>query len=77
MKYTFSETASLKVLLHAVRHPSSSVCGVVLAQQSSSTTDVSVVDAVPLFHTRSVLGPCFETAMVQVSTPCRSHLFGW
>jgi len=64
MKYTLSEAAALKVLLHAARHPSAPVNGLLLAGPSDA--GVAIVDAVPLFHSSSLVGPYLETAIVQV-----------
>jgi hypothetical protein len=63
--HTLSEDACLTVLLHAAKHPSCTVCGVLLgkAQQGGSVT---VGAALPLFHLSMLMAPCVETALTQV-----------
>ena len=72
MKFDVSEAAAMKVLLHAARHSSSSICGLLLASKVPKSSDnVSIVDAIPLFHTNTIIGPCFETAIIQVRSKLR------
>ncbi|BGP12813.1 hypothetical protein JCM10213_008074 [Rhodosporidiobolus nylandii] len=46
--YSLSPLAYLKVVLHAAKHPSSTVCGLLVGTVSSGTA--SIVDAIPLLH---------------------------
>eukprot|EP00892_Ulva_mutabilis_P001387 jgi/Ulvmu1/11249/UM073_0021.1 len=62
--YNFESEAALKVLLHACRHPSSTVCGVFLGREAGDAT--SVQDCIPLFHSNTAIGPCAESALWQV-----------
>lgn len=55
----------MKTLLHASRHSCTSVNGLLLGRLIGQA-EVEINDAVPLFHSPTVLGPCFETALVQV-----------
>ncbi|CAM9367990.1 unnamed protein product, partial [Chrysoparadoxa australica] len=55
--------AYVKLMLHAAKHPSCPVNGLLLVRQSQSKGDgdVYIVDAVPMFHLRS-LAPLLESA---------------
>lgn len=80
--YELQETAALKILLHAAKFPYAAVNGVLLGTVSgnaggdgssddahiegSRQTRITIVDAVPLFHTFLSLAPMLETALVQV-----------
>jgi hypothetical protein len=62
--YRVERDALLKLLLHAAKHPSSSVNGVLLGTASGG--GVHVTDAVPLFHNSLTLADSTEVALVQV-----------
>jgi len=78
--YEVDSAALLKILLHAAKHPSSDVLGVLLGRppkgsdaidadaSSTPTPSVSgrVVDALPLFHGPMLHGPMLEVALLQV-----------
>ncbi|KAK9813344.1 hypothetical protein WJX73_001519 [Symbiochloris irregularis] len=77
--YTLQENAALKILLHAAKYPSAAVNGVLLgtvAQSESDLSAVTIVDAVPLFHTFLSLSPMLETALVQVASYAKQQGFG-
>jgi hypothetical protein len=61
--YRVERDALLKLLLHAAKHPSSSVNGVLLGTTSGGT---HVTDVVPLFHSSLTLADSTEIALVQV-----------
>jgi hypothetical protein len=70
---TVARDAYSKLLLHACKHPSRPVMGVLLGNKAkgdekSSFSDalVPVVEAVPLFHSYA-LAPMMEMSMMQVS----------
>ena len=81
--YTFDTKAIIKALLHACKHPSSTVTGVFVGTapgasvvegddtEPSVAAVVNVSDYVPLFHTQTCIGPCCEAALRQV----RASLF--
>ena len=86
--YIVQQGAALKILLHAAKFPSAAVNGVLLgtvsAPQGDSAADapssgaVTVVDAIPLFHSFLALAPMLETALVQVRADhTLSLLCGW
>lgn len=62
---TFSSQAYLKVILHAAKYPYCAVNGVFLASRADSS-NVTIVDAVPLFHQCLHVTPMSEIALVQV-----------
>lgn len=57
-------TSLLKVLLHSAKHPSCNVNGLLLGRVDGE--EVSVIDAVPLFHTSTSLASPLETALRMV-----------
>ena len=75
--YTVDSKALLKILLHAAKHPSHSVNGVLLGTIAPASGEpgsprggaaqvaVTVADAIPLFHSFLSLAPALETALVQ------------
>ena len=76
--YTLDTKALLKILLHAAKYPSHSVNGVLLGttdsaaaepgspRESAAESTVTLVDAIPLFHSFLSLAPALETALFQV-----------
>lgn len=76
--YELRETAALKILLHAAKFPYAAVNGVLIGTVSQGSADspdsaqsqtaVTIVDAVPLFHTFLSLAPMLETALAQVAS---------
>lgn len=73
--YTISQESLLKVLLHAAKYPANSVNGVLIgkaADTSSSTSDVTVDDVIPLLHTNLTLAPAMEIALTQMDGYAKS-----
>jgi hypothetical protein len=64
-EYAVTEEAALIILLHASKHPSSAVNGVLLGKQRSGD-GWTITTAIPLFHRSHVIAPCVETALTQV-----------
>ena len=62
-----SHAAYAKVMLHACKHPSASVVGLLLGRLDGKT--VEVLDVVPLFHT-APLAPMLEAALGLVEKHC-------
>lgn len=59
-----------KMLLHAARYPQLAVSGVVLAQArggDTTSSTITLIDAVPLFHLQLSLAPMLEVALTQVT----------
>lgn len=80
--YTVDSKALLKILLHAAKHPSHSISGVLLGtvapasgepgspRDGAAQVAVTVADAIPLFHSFLSLAPALETALVQARQLC-------
>jgi hypothetical protein len=71
------QAALLKILLHATKHPSSGVNGVLLGTLQAASgggaapATVRVTDAIPVCHGFITLTPVLETALSQVgASPC-------
>ena len=60
-----SQKAYVKLMLHACKHHSSGVNGILLGEKVVAGQDVQVLDVVPLFHT-STLSPMLEVALDMV-----------
>jgi hypothetical protein len=82
-KYNLYQTAYVKLILHAIKHPASAVNGLLIGKVSSSGPQsgdaenqaivpvggaVELYDAVPLFHSHLELAPMLEVALAQVSS---------
>jgi hypothetical protein len=70
-----SKLAYSKMILHACKHPSRPVLGVLLTSKDSSDKDSKsdsrqIVDVVPLFHDYT-LAPMMEVAMTQIEEFCK------
>ncbi|KAI9026829.1 chlorophyll antenna size regulatory protein [Hyaloraphidium curvatum] len=59
-----SSTACAKILLHSAKYPSVAVNGILLGRKTD--TGLSVLDAVPLFHTNLNLFPMLEVGLEQI-----------
>ncbi|GAA6058683.1 hypothetical protein JCM10212_003371 [Sporobolomyces blumeae] len=60
--YTLSHRAATLPILHAARHPTQTVCGL-LVGTSSSSRDHAVSDAIPLLHHWTELSAMMELAL--------------
>lgn len=70
-KYHISERAYIKSVLHAVKHKTSAVNGILIGRVSGDGIEggdftLHIVDAVPLFHSQLALLPMLELALLQV-----------
>ncbi|KAI7844049.1 hypothetical protein COHA_002389 [Chlorella ohadii] len=72
---TLSEDALLKVLLHAAKHPTTAVNGVLLGTVSGGdgAAEVSVTDAVPACHSFISLAPVLEAALSQLEAHAKEQ----
>mmetsp|Transcript_1629 Transcript_1629/g.3374 ORF Transcript_1629/g.3374 Transcript_1629/m.3374 type:complete len:196 (-) Transcript_1629:1091-1678(-) len=59
-----AQTAYAKVVLHALKHPSASVNGVLIGKPGSS--GLVVTDAVGMMHGQLALAPMIEVALAQI-----------
>ncbi|CAG8690935.1 12200_t:CDS:2, partial [Racocetra fulgida] len=71
--YVITTKAYLKIILHACKHPFTSVNGILLAQDDASDDNngdvkIIIVDVVPLFHHWVTLTPMLEVGLQQVQS---------
>ncbi|CEG39993.1 Uncharacterized conserved protein encoded by sequence overlapping the COX4 gene [Plasmopara halstedii] len=64
MDYSVSTQSYVKLALHAAKHPSNAVCGLLIGVGNGNR--VLITDAVPLFHHEAPLAPLFEVACAMV-----------
>ncbi|CAI2733521.1 unnamed protein product [Schistosoma spindalis] len=63
------ELPFLKMVLHAAKHPESSVNGILLSDQNHDS-QIIITDYIPLFHSVINLTPMLETALYHVDSYC-------
>ena len=63
MKYTLSDRAYCKLILHALKHPLRSVCGALVGKANGDV--VEVIDAIPYLHSTVNVAPNAEIALEQ------------
>ena len=63
MKYTLSDRAYCKLILHALKHPLRSVCGALVGKANGDV--VEVIDAIPYLHSTVSVAPNAEIALEQ------------
>ncbi|GAA5918863.1 hypothetical protein JCM1841_002779 [Sporobolomyces salmonicolor] len=61
--YTLASLAYLKLILHAAKFPTSTVCGLLVGTVDASSNTVSIVDAIPLLHHWTELSPMVEAGL--------------
>ncbi|SCV68264.1 BQ2448_385 [Microbotryum intermedium] len=61
--YTLSPLAYLKLVLHASKYTSCSVCGLLVGSTSSSSAATTINDLIPLLHQWTALSPMMEAAL--------------
>jgi len=60
----------IKVVMHSLKYPHSTVNGLILAKKSKNSSGINCiefVDCVPLFHSTHGLTPMLEMALIQIS----------
>lgn len=67
-QYSLDRTALLKVLLHALKHPTTGVSGYLLGEEKTSDgqTTLHIYDAAPVAHSHLTLPLPLEAALVQL-----------
>ncbi|KAK6133047.1 hypothetical protein DH2020_033202 [Rehmannia glutinosa] len=65
-RYEIHQNAYLKLVLHALKHRTSAVNGVLLGRSSADGATVEIVDSVPLFHSQIGLLPPLEIALIMI-----------
>uniref|UniRef100_A0A146MGF3 MPN domain-containing protein n=1 Tax=Schistosoma mansoni TaxID=6183 RepID=A0A146MGF3_SCHMA len=63
------ELPFLKMILHAAKHPESSVNGILLSDQNHDS-QIIITDYIPLFHSVINLTPMLETALYHIDSYC-------
>lgn len=67
-RYQISQCAYVKLVLHALKHHSSSVNGLLLGRlvEDGAAPTVQISDSVPLSHSQIGILPYLELALIQV-----------
>jgi len=65
-EHEISTRAYCKMVMHAARHPSSNINGLLLAKKTDDSRNMKYVDCIPLFHINTGLAPMVEVALAQV-----------
>uniref|UniRef100_A0A2P2KDD0 MPN domain-containing protein n=3 Tax=Rhizophora mucronata TaxID=61149 RepID=A0A2P2KDD0_RHIMU len=67
LRYELSQNAYIKLVLHSLKHRTSSVNGVLIGRASSQNGDaVEITDTVPLFHNQLGLLPPLEISLIMI-----------
>ncbi|XP_015900907.2 ER membrane protein complex subunit 8/9 homolog [Ziziphus jujuba] len=66
LRYEIAQTAYIKMVLHALRHRTSAVNGVLLGRVSPQNDVVEITDSVPLFHSHIGLLPQLEISLILI-----------
>lgn len=66
LTFEIGQNAYIKLVLHALKHKSSAVNGVLVGRYDAGKGIVQISDAVPLFHSNTALLPSLEIALMQV-----------
>lgn len=64
-KYEIQQNAYIKLVLHAIKHKTSAVNGILLGRLSGDGI-VDIVDSVPLFHSQIGVLPPLEIALIMI-----------
>ncbi|GBC06960.1 hypothetical protein RclHR1_07170001 [Rhizophagus clarus] len=76
-EYIINKEAYLKIILHACKYPSSTVNGVLLAQEldNDKSDKIIIADSVPLFHHWNTLTPMLEVGLQQIDIYAERNKF--
>ncbi|CAO2817075.1 unnamed protein product [Amaranthus hypochondriacus] len=66
LTFEIGQNAYIKLVLHALKHKSSAVNGVLVGRYDAGKGIVQISDAVPLFHSNTALLPSLEIALMQI-----------
>ncbi|GAA5894398.1 hypothetical protein JCM5296_005156 [Sporobolomyces johnsonii] len=61
--YSLEPLAYLKLVLHAAKFSTSTVCGLLVGTVDAASNSVSIVDAIPLLHHWTELSPMMEAGL--------------
>ena len=67
LRYEIAQNAYIKLVLHALKHKTSAVNGILLGRVSPQNDVVEITDSVPLFHSQLGLLPQLEISLILVS----------
>ncbi|KAL6572483.1 hypothetical protein OROMI_013441 [Orobanche minor] len=65
-RYEIHQNTYLKVVLHALKHRTSTVNGVLLGRSSADGSAIEIIDSVPLFHSQIGPLPPHEIALIMI-----------
>ncbi|KAL6195193.1 hypothetical protein ACLB2K_030813 [Fragaria x ananassa] len=66
LRYEIAQNAYIKLVLHALKHKTSAVNGILLGRVSPQNDVVEITDSVPLFHSQLGLLPQLEISLVLI-----------
>ncbi|KAK5834525.1 hypothetical protein PVK06_018407 [Gossypium arboreum] len=67
LKYEISQNAYIKLVLHALKHKTTAVNGILLGRVNPQNDSVvEIADSVPLFHSNLALLPSLEIALIMI-----------
>ncbi|PHT42378.1 ER membrane protein complex subunit 8/9 -like protein [Capsicum baccatum] len=64
--YEIHQNAYIKLILHALKHKTSSVNGALLGRISGNGDNVEIIESVPLFHSQIGLLPPLEISLIMI-----------
>ncbi|XVF04654.1 hypothetical protein REPUB_Repub05bG0103400 [Reevesia pubescens] len=77
LKYEISQNAYIELVLHALKHKTMAVNGVLLGRVNLQNENaVEIIDSVPLFHSNLALLPPLEIALIMVEEHYASQGLG-
>ncbi|KAG8365165.1 hypothetical protein BUALT_Bualt18G0075900 [Buddleja alternifolia] len=66
LRFEIHQNAYIKLILHALKHRTAAVNGVLLGRSAADGGTVEIVDSVPLFHSQIGLLPPLEIALIMI-----------
>ncbi|KAK6934632.1 ER membrane protein complex subunit 8/9 [Dillenia turbinata] len=66
LRYEMGQNAYIKLVLHALKHKTSAVNGILVGRLSAVNDVVEISDSIPLFHSQIGLLPSLEIALMMV-----------
>ncbi|XP_042504177.1 ER membrane protein complex subunit 8/9 homolog [Macadamia integrifolia] len=66
LKYEIGQKPYIKLILHALKHKTSAVNGILVGSLGKNDEVIDIVDAVPLSHSQISLLPTLEIALTQI-----------
>ncbi|PRQ35124.1 putative ER membrane protein complex subunit 8/9 [Rosa chinensis] len=66
LRYEITQNAYIKLVLHALKHKTSAVNGILVSRVSPKNDVVEIIDSVPLFHSQLGLLPQLEISLILI-----------